>query len=233
MAPSPILEIDKQITLLHNRAWKLEWVSSGNWVDLRNGGMLLCRSDAHNDVGAFYLYRRHKSTFIALGVHNNYGVSLSDNGIDGSARHKYTLVNEVTTNSGGAYSTNMVYLYVDDVKIGSMTTCYSGGTDMGATSNWVVDKDFTFNYVGTQAFAVGDCNLEYLQVTLPCNHSYDSVVTAPTCTENGFTTYTCSKCGDNYTDAVVSATGHDWVDATCADAPISSVCGATERSAVG
>lgn len=38
-------------------------------------------------------------------------------------------------------------------------------------------------------------------------HSHKAVVTAPTCTEQGFTTHTC-HCGDTYVDAYVSATGH-------------------------
>ncbi len=39
-------------------------------------------------------------------------------------------------------------------------------------------------------------------------HSYVAVVTAPTCTEDGYTTYTCSECGDYYIADEVSATGH-------------------------
>lgn len=34
-------------------------------------------------------------------------------------------------------------------------------------------------------------------------HSYTSVVTAPTATENGLTEYTCSGCGDSYTEEIV------------------------------
>ncbi|MBQ7323312.1 MAG: leucine-rich repeat domain-containing protein, partial [Clostridia bacterium] len=44
-------------------------------------------------------------------------------------------------------------------------------------------------------------------------HSYTETVTAPTCTEGGFTTYTC-ECGDNYTDTPVQKLGHtesDWI----------------------
>ncbi len=41
--------------------------------------------------------------------------------------------------------------------------------------------------------------------TIP--HEYDGIVTAPTCTEEGFTTYTCN-CGRNYVDDYVPATGH-------------------------
>ncbi len=40
-------------------------------------------------------------------------------------------------------------------------------------------------------------------------HSYDAVVTAPTCTEKGYTTHTCT-CGDSYVDTYVNALGHSW-----------------------
>ena len=39
-------------------------------------------------------------------------------------------------------------------------------------------------------------------------HGYNQVVTPPTCTEQGFTTYTC-ECGDSYIDDYVDATGHN------------------------
>jgi len=42
-------------------------------------------------------------------------------------------------------------------------------------------------------------------------HSYNAVVTAPTCTEDGYTTYTCSACGDTYTVDEGAALGHDYV----------------------
>ena len=47
------------------------------------------------------------------------------------------------------------------------------------------------------------------KVDLPlADHNYEAVVTAPTCTVAGCTTYTCSVCGDNYTDSVVNPLGH-------------------------
>ncbi|MBR2953915.1 MAG: hypothetical protein IKC45_05970 [Clostridia bacterium] len=41
----------------------------------------------------------------------------------------------------------------------------------------------------------------------PHAHSYNTVVTDPTCTEDGYTTYTCG-CGDTYVDDETDATGH-------------------------
>lgn len=43
-----------------------------------------------------------------------------------------------------------------------------------------------------------------------CSHNYTSVVTAPTCTESGYTTHTCTLCGDSYVDSTTEATGHSY-----------------------
>ena len=40
-------------------------------------------------------------------------------------------------------------------------------------------------------------------------HSYEKKVTPPTCTTEGYTTYTCA-CGDTYTDDKVAASGHSF-----------------------
>lgn len=44
-------------------------------------------------------------------------------------------------------------------------------------------------------------------------HEYTSVITAPTCTEQGYTTYTC-ECGDTYKDDYVNELGHDFTNYT-------------------
>ena len=48
-----------------------------------------------------------------------------------------------------------------------------------------------------------------------CAHDYQAAVTAPTCTEKGFTTYTCAKCGDSYTGDETAALGHDYSGGVC------------------
>ena len=73
------------------------------------------------------------------------------------------------------------------------------------------------------------------QTTIPATgHSYNTVVTAPTCTSVGYTTYTCS-CGDVYIGNQVSALSHTEVTipgnaATCSTAGLTegkkcSACG--------
>ncbi len=41
-------------------------------------------------------------------------------------------------------------------------------------------------------------------------HDYTAVVTDPTCEKDGYTTHTCTVCGDNYTDKPTPSLGHDW-----------------------
>ena len=70
-------------------------------------------------------------------------------------------------------------------------------------------------------------------------HSYEPVVTAPTCTMQGYTTHICFICGHSYVDSYVGVTSHsysDWEtikDAACTEKGEEShsctTCGATEK----
>ena len=57
-----------------------------------------------------------------------------------------------------------------------------------------------------------------------CQHNYTTVVTNPTCTKEGFTTYTCTLCNHSYVANKVSAKGHSYSNGTCTN------CGATQPS---
>ena len=56
------------------------------------------------------------------------------------------------------------------------------------------------------------------------NHVYTDVVTAPTCTEGGYTTYACT-CGDSYESDYVDALGHSYESGVC------TVCGQPDPNA--
>ena len=47
-------------------------------------------------------------------------------------------------------------------------------------------------------------------------HSYTADVTAPTCSERGYTTYTCSGCGESFVGSYVALLGHHFVNGVCA-----------------
>lgn len=57
---------------------------------------------------------------------------------------------------------------------------------------------------------------------IPHDHSYQATVTAPTCTEQGYMTHTCTVCGDSYVDTYADALGHktelrNGKEATCTE----------------
>ena len=80
--------------------------------------------------------------------------------------------------------------------------------------------------------------LYYTSFTVACDHNYTSVVTAPTCTEDGFTTYTCTICGNSYVGDAVEALGHSYTSAvtapTCTEAGFTTyTCAVCDDSYVG
>ena len=76
--------------------------------------------------------------------------------------------------------------------------------------------------------ADGSVTVSYTEgTTSACSHSYTAeVTTAATCTAAGIRTYTCSKCGDSYTQSI-PATGHSFFDGQC------TVCGTADPNANG
>ena len=204
--------MDKSISLRHDLPWRVEWKSSGTWTDTTDGALLFAQSNVSATEDTYYFYRRHKNDFFAFGVrtdgkYHNYGVAFEGTGIDTTAEHVFRLENRIS-----ADGSNMIYLLVDDVEVGPMNTHYISGKKQG-TDNWVSGKDFKFSYMGTSPHTIGGCSIEYIQVWengAAHEHDYEAVVTEPTCTEGGYTTYTCSSCGDSYVDGDMDALGHDW-----------------------
>lgn len=74
-------------------------------------------------------------------------------------------------------------------------------------------------YSGTEGqwreISIGNYNEELLNATIhfnECEHEYNTVVTPPTCTAQGYTTYTCNNCNDGYKSDYINATGHQDLD---------------------
>ena len=88
---------------------------------------------------------------------------------------------------------------------------------------WFWDKDvwekpFTANSL-LDAPLSSDMSV-YAKFTKNHEHNYTATVTAPTCTEKGYTTYTCD-CGESYIGDYVDELGHDYnavvTDPTCTE----------------
>ena len=79
---------------------------------------------------------------------------------------------------------------------------YVDGDENPIEHNWEIDESL-FN--GTHKMVCANDETH----TKVVNCEYDSVVTAPTCEDDGYTTYTC-ECGHSYVDDKVEAFGHDY-----------------------
>ena len=155
-----LFSLSRSVMLKHDSPWVVEWKSSGTFF---GGALLMASARIRNIANAPYLYRAQGNSVIALGYYNgsqfnNYGINLSDHGIDSTVEHVYRLTNKVSNGS------NMVYLSVDGKELGAMNQYFVGSTAQGTTSTWVSGKDFTFSYFGSYMHPIADCKLDYLQV---------------------------------------------------------------------
>ncbi len=80
----------------------------------------------------------------------------------------------------------------------SLTDVYYAGSE----AQW---KAISISSTENNGLLTANIHYNYVSHT----HSYKAVVTAPTCTEKGYTTHTCA-CGDSYVDTYTDALGHAW-----------------------
>ena len=92
-------------------------------------------------------------------------------------------------------------------------------TTIGYDAFYKCDNITDVYYLGTEedwnGISIDDYNNSLLNATIhynstsPHTHIYETVAIPPTCTEQGYTTYTC-ECGDTYVDNYVDALGHSY-----------------------
>ena len=74
-------------------------------------------------------------------------------------------------------------------------------------------------------------NIDPQEIILALGHNYVASVTVPTCTKEGYTTHTCDRCGDSYTDSRVPARGHTpGAAASCTSNQTCTTCGAVVKN---
>lgn len=76
--------------------------------------------------------------------------------------------------------------------------------DLNFAINYFLEAGKTYYYTVScfSHTSVGD-----FSVTMICNHNYESVVTPPTLSADGYTTYTCTYCGESIKSDFVKRTG--------------------------
>ncbi len=75
---------------------------------------------------------------------------------------------------------------------------------------WTGTKAATCLEKGEEKRECTRCDAAETRQTEVSGHSYTAEVTAPTCTEAGYTTHTCAVCGESYITDLVQATGHNY-----------------------
>lgn len=107
-----------------------------------------------------------------------------------------------------------------------------GGCENDSYDLYVCTHDETHTRVDNVAAAPGHeggtatckqkavCNICGKEYGDFASHNYEKVVTAPTCVKDGYTTYTCTECGDAYVADETAATGvHTYNEGTVIKAP--------------
>ena len=122
----------------------------------------------------------------------------------------------------------------EDAPCGHYVTSTKGKLDAGCTSDGYTGDEVCFaceevitkgtvipaahSYKDGVCSACGESDPNYTKPDDTHTHSYTAVVTAPTCTAEGFTTYTCS-CKSSYVSDKTASLGHRFASGTC------TVCG--------
>ena len=107
----------------------------------------------------------------------------------------------------------LVYEKVDKAALAALLEEAEGSTSESVQAATVFARAMVQNPLATVKEVAAAA--EALESALAAHqHQYEAVVTAPTCTEAGYTTYTC-ECGDSYVADETDPLGHDWKGIAC------------------
>ena len=133
----------------------------------------------------------------STGVVNNVNIDSVIMSVDFSVAEQSILENSFSA-----------YVYTDEVLTSGSFSATTGRAEAKA-AGLTPDTDYTWYAT------IENDNGGYLlsdAYTMTTTHNYQGVVTAPTCTAQGYTTYTCTGCGDSYQGDIVAAAGHSYQD---------------------
>ncbi len=122
-----------------------------------------------------------------------------------------------TKSTAARQATGTAYARCQGLSVNS-STGYSYWYLRSASSSWSSACDvessgaIDFNNVGSTSGGIRpvitlDAQSDKID---SCAHTLQDAVTQPTCTDEGFTTHTCTECGASYKDAFTDSLGHDY-----------------------
>ena len=244
-------ELDEPVRLLHDRPWVIEYdirnMETFHLAPVSGPTHALPYLVQNRSFYFFAGYHQHVKASQALiqeyGLNNKfqrithyYGTPLASV-YSYSSKTTYTLRLENVINVSGS---NMLYLTVSNTATGEillnqvpMDDYYNSNSWTSKTTfqqdgaQWVSGKDFYINYIDTHDDTfksdIFDLRIWENGQGSETQSSFQTQITKPTCTKQGYTTYTCSHCGYSYTADKVKATGHTYgqwavvTSATCTE----------------
>ena len=179
---------------------------------------------------------------------NLAGIRGGDGDLQDFLRRNGTLTCETQAVEPGFADNGTYYLRI--TKVGTTYTCARSTdglvfTDLFSYADTGMEADSIVidAYTGmTEGYSFTLKRLSFgNEAPKPHEHAYEAVITDPTCTEKGYTTYTCA-CGESYTADETEATGHKWDEGVVTKEPnetengvktfTCTVCGATKTEII-
>ena len=103
--------------------------------------------------------------------------------------------------------------YIYDSSLNRLARDYSSG--LGENFSVTFQMEAGTTYILGTCFDMYECGSFIVRFVEACDHVYTPVVTAPTCTEEGYTIYTCDLCGHSYDDDYTEALSHRYASGAC------------------
>ena len=90
---------------------------------------------------------------------------------------------------------------------------YAGDcSNCGSSFSYYIYEEPTCTQNGAIITNCAKCEFKHTEIISATGHHYSKTIIAPTCTEKGYSTYTCDACGHSYVSDEVDAIGHDWAE---------------------
>lgn len=141
-----------------------------------------------------------------------------DNLSDGSYTFQLRVTEEGFCPAGG--SVQMESEFQSTFKVGT------GTVECSHAYNSIRCEEPTCETDGVMRYYCLLCNESYDEKILSLGHAYVAVSIPPDCRNNGFTQFTCSRCGAVYQEDAEAALGHQYANGTC------TLCGEVDPSLI-
>lgn len=196
--------------------------NSNGWWHIQNGKVNFESHTVAQNSNGWWVIQNGKVNFNYNGLaSNNNGtwkitggkVTFHENGVVKIGSDWYYLIgSRVTPGPTVAHNSNG-WWYIN--KVGKVDFNFNG-IATNANGSWIIQNGkVNFNYNGTYTYNNTTYQISGGKIiSQACTHKYTATITIPaTCTEDGLRTYTCSLCGNSYTETI-PAKGHKWTTKT-------------------